>query len=146
MKRWQDTGATPPPAVALLLRANLADGVTDALGAACSRPAIPKDERTEKILHHCVGQYYRPNVGPSAEALILGVARTTFPRDVVDTAAAAYFASQGFADAFLSHILQGCRTGKMRPVALIEFEMYDESPMIVRAGKADDKCSGSRCV
>jgi hypothetical protein len=114
--------------------------VAQSVARAACRASIPEDSKVKSLIDLCIGQSPRLNMGPTAEAQLLGTSRSSLTDDITDLASGCYFGAWAWVESLVSHVLKGARSEPpvFLPLALIEFESYDETPMSACAGKLSE--------
>lgn len=116
-----------------VLREGLADLVAALVAGSAMRTQIPRDTKVDNMVEQCFGATPRGCITMQGEADALKRSRRRVGEDFQVLASATHFSTVAFVESVASHVMHAIDTGRFLPVAAIESEQYDETPLPVRA-------------
>jgi hypothetical protein len=119
--------------LARILPTDVADTLLVSLSNACRRNLTRPDLPVQKLVRHCFGKKSRGATTISAEATLLGCDRRQFSDKVEELASCCFYGFRAYLEGFASTLLVHMEgPNAPEPVAMLWFEMYDETPMHIR--------------
>ena len=86
-----------------------------------------------EFVDHFMGAVPRPIVNKCAEALMLGIPSGKLGQRTEQLACALHFLSRSLVGSMISRILLDVTKKRLRPIATMIFDLYDETPLKLRA-------------
>jgi hypothetical protein len=106
----------------------------------CRTDVKPAHESLKRLLAHSLGCLPRPLIGVKAEAMLLDTKRQHLPAQIEVLAAAIHFGSKAWLGSMASHLRTKCILGELRPVAVIQFRLYDSTQFYI-ASNPQTRCA-----